>query len=206
MSRFGKAVAVMQAAVTSPRTITSVSPAEGCGVASGKYFDSDGCTSASTSSTRRPMSANSAPRLAVRVVLPTPPFVLVTVNLIIDSVPIQVCHQAYGIARESVGLLLQIIAKPLIRENLADAPDLLVQGAARNSEPLGGLFDGQPLLAEHLAQLPLDRRQPSQGAADVDARVVVIDGTGRVLLGGFVVSQQIGERQPIARAVERCIE
>jgi hypothetical protein len=36
--------------------------------------------------------------LAVSVVLPTPPFVLVTVNLIIDSVPIQVCHQAYGIA------------------------------------------------------------------------------------------------------------
>ena len=41
MSRFGKTVAVMHAAVTSPRTITSVRPAEGCGVASGKYFDSD---------------------------------------------------------------------------------------------------------------------------------------------------------------------
>jgi hypothetical protein len=34
----------------------------------------------------------------VSVVLPTPPLVLVMVNLIIDSVPIQVPDQAYGIA------------------------------------------------------------------------------------------------------------
>lgn len=34
----------------------------------------------------------------------------------------------------------------------------------------------------------------------------VIDGIGLVLLGGLVVSQQIGERQPIVRAVERGIE
>ena len=88
----------MHASVTSPRTITSVRPADGFGVASGKYFDSDGCTSASTSRTRSPMSASSAPRLAVSVVLPTPPLVLVTVNLIIESAPIQVGHQAYGIA------------------------------------------------------------------------------------------------------------
>ena len=40
---------------------------------------------------------------AVSVVWPTPPFVLVMVmvNLIIDSVPIQVRHQAYGIAATS---------------------------------------------------------------------------------------------------------
>ena len=120
--------------------------------------------------------------------------------------PIQVGLQAYGIAWKSVGLLLQIVAKPLICEHPTDALDLLVQGAAGDSEPLGSLFDRQPLLAEHPAQLPLNRRQPSQGAADVDARVVAVDGTGLVLLGRLLVGQQVGQRQAIVRAVERGIE
>ena len=58
------------------------------------------------------MSASRAPRLAVSVVLPTPPLVLVMVNLIIDSVPIQVGPQAYGIAWKVSGYPFQIVAKP----------------------------------------------------------------------------------------------
>ena len=85
MCRFGYTVGVMHEAVTWPRTMTSVKPATGVRLTKGKYLESDGWTSASISSTRRPMSASSAPRLAVSVVLPTPPLVLVMVNLIIDS-------------------------------------------------------------------------------------------------------------------------
>ena len=73
------------------------------------------------------MSANSAPRLAVSVVLPTPPFVLAMVNLIIDLAPNQVLDQGYGIEGKSVGLLLQIVAKPLIGKDLANTFDLVVQ-------------------------------------------------------------------------------
>ena len=131
----------MDAAATSPRTMTSVSPATGCGGDNGKYFDSDGCTSASTRSTRRPISASSAPRLAVSVVLQTPPLVLAMVKVIIDSLPNQDGDQAYGIALKSVGSVLQIVAQALLVEDTADAFDLLVERATRDSEPLGCLFD-----------------------------------------------------------------
>ena len=43
----------------------------------------------------QPMSASNAPRLAVNVVLPTPPFVLVTVNLIIRPRPWSRRHCRY---------------------------------------------------------------------------------------------------------------
>src|SRR5574338_788062 len=79
----------MPSSVTSPAVRTFVNPCAGFGLLNGKNLESDGCTSASIIKTRSPMSASKAPRLAVSVVFPTPPFVLITVNLIIGEPPMQ---------------------------------------------------------------------------------------------------------------------
>ena len=73
---------------------------------------------------------------------------------IIDSASNQVLDPGYGIDRKSDGLIFQIVGKSLIRERLANAFDLFLQGAARNSEPFGDLFDG------HGRRDQIDLREP----------------------------------------------
>jgi len=74
--------------------------------------------------------------LAVSVVLPTPPLVLVTVNLIIESARFQVMVHSYEISQQSVGSGLQIVVQAMQGEDLADTFDFLVERCARDSELL----------------------------------------------------------------------
>ena len=79
----------------------------------------------------------------------------------------------------------------MIGEDLADALDLLVEGAAGDAETLGGLLDRQALLAEQLTQPPLGVGEFAQCPSEIDAGVLGVDGVVvlAVLAGGCASSR-----------------
>ena len=186
--------------VTSPRTGSPGEAGRRLRAASGKRFDSDGWTSASTSGTRRPMSASRA-QVGVSVVLPTPPFGAGDGELD-HRFPCRfrsVFRHTESRGKVS-GYSFNSRQAPDLRTP-ADALDLLVQGAAGIPEPLGSLFDRQPSspsIRHSCCWTGVNRH----GAADVDARVVAFDGISPVLLGSDIVGQQVGQRSGPRRAVE----
>jgi len=126
----------MQGAVISPRTIVSVSPASGCGTASGKYFESDGCTSASISITRSTHVGQQRAQVRRERRLSDATLRARDGNLINDSAPDSGHSSGIRIRVKKCRLRLQVLAKPLIDKDPSNALDLLVQGAAWDSEPL----------------------------------------------------------------------